>query len=359
MITLDVAGLPKTSVQPLVSPLAELLANLHVLVESGHHPEETHWSERVLALFDDKTNANLQRFAPLWARYRFRGMLPTDVLPETDLDAELQQLDDMPEEVFLKLAAQAIRGTTNREPNGQPSSLGAQWVEDCRRHSFGRGDLAESLVMDPARFRRELVAFLFQCKGLFFGEEWEKAGPVIRNAAQLIRNRLDGHEAVQVIASITPIASTREGSTVVVFDKVQSSYIEAGQRSVLLVPSVRSWPHVIIKADKDLPIIVHFPVQALDMSARADSQEVVRERLRVLVEPARWELCRHLVNEPITTSELALRMGISRAAVSRHLTKMRDCGLVHSTKTGRQVFHRLDARSLFGLGRHTMNALLR
>lgn len=359
MITLDIAGLPKKSVQPLVSPLAELLSNLHVLVESGHHPEETHWSERVLALFDNAANANLMRFAPLWARYRFRGMLPTGVLPAPDLDTELQRLNDMPEEDFLKLAAQAIRGTTNREPNGQPSSLGTQWVEECRRHSFGRGDLAESLVTDPARFRQDLLGFLFHCKGLFFGEEWEKAGPVIQNAAQVIQNRLDSQELTQAIASVTPIASTREHSSAVAFDKVQSSYIEAGQRPVLLVPSVRSWPHVIIKADKDLPIIIHFPVQALDTTARADSQEVVRERLRVLVEPARWELCRHLVNEPITTSELALRMGISRAAVSRHLTKMRDCGLVHSTKTGRQVFHRLDARSLFGLGRHTMNALLR
>jgi hypothetical protein len=52
-----------------------------------------------------------------------------------------------------------------------------------------------------------------------------------------------------------------------------------------------------------------------------------------LTSPARMELCRHLLGEPITTSELAARLGSSEPQVSRALRTLRDAGLCAPPET--------------------------
>ncbi|WP_246555008.1 ArsR/SmtB family transcription factor [Streptomyces paradoxus] len=52
------------------------------------------------------------------------------------------------------------------------------------------------------------------------------------------------------------------------------------------------------------------------------------------------ELCRHLLGEPITTSELAARLGSSEPQVPRALRTLRDAGLVRPTREGKLVRHR-------------------
>ncbi|MFF8788711.1 hypothetical protein [Streptomyces sp. NPDC015125] len=69
------------------------------------------------------------------------------------------------------------------------------------------------------------------------------------------------------------------------------------------------WPQLILKLDEGLPLVVHF--LADDRERRPSvSQSLVRDRLAAISEPARREPCRHPLSEPITTSELAGRMGI-------------------------------------------------
>lgn len=56
--------------------------------------------------------------------------------------------------------------------------------------------------------------------------------------------------------------------------------------------------------------------------------------LKALGEPARLQIIRHLLQGTHTTQALALEMGISEAAVSRHLKLMLQAGLVRKEKNG-------------------------
>jgi hypothetical protein len=86
-----------------------------------------------------------------------------------------------------------------------------------------------------------------------------------------------------------------------------------GDHGCLLVPTLRRWPHLIVKLDPELPPVVHFPAGDWEQH-RQVPQPLVRERLAALAEPARLDPCRHLLGEPITTSELAERDRPDRAA---------------------------------------------
>jgi DNA-binding transcriptional ArsR family regulator len=135
----------------------------------------------------------------------------------------------------------------------------------------------------------------------------------------------------------------------VVYDKLQVGTVLLRDRRCLVIPSVHTGPHLMVKFDSDLPVVVQFPAT---IGPRPDppSLSTVRKRLGVLSDPVRLSLCRHLLGEPITTSELASRTRLTEPQVSRHLARLRDAGLIRSQRDGRMVYHRLASDVIMQLG---------
>jgi DNA-binding transcriptional ArsR family regulator len=359
VIALNVASARREDLAAGTSPLAELMACLHVLAEPSHHPEAHGWTERVMAKVGDSLRSDLYRFSPLWARYRLRLFYPTTDALDRTLESELTSLAQVDDELFLPLTANAIRGMAFTTGGAEEVLESRGWVRDCEQRSFTRGDLAHSLVADPARFRAELIDVLSSCATAFFDEEWRQAHGVLANSAKAIAHRIRDRDPSDVLTSLTPMASSRGSTDTVFFDKLQSASATVDRQGLLLVPSLRGWPHVMVKLDPGLPVIVQFLVQEQSAKGGAQSQADLRNRLQVLSEPARWELCRHLIGEAITTTELAVRTGSTKSAVSRHLRHMRDAGLISSHKDGRQVFHRLPPSVIVHLGQDVLRGLMR
>ncbi|EFL25426.1 hypothetical protein SSOG_05140 [Streptomyces himastatinicus ATCC 53653] len=67
----------------------------------------------------------------------------------------------------------------------------------------------------------------------------------------------------------------------------------------------------------------------------------------------------HRAGEPITTSELATRLGSSEPQVSRTLRTLRDAGLVRSTRDGKLVRHRLATDVVQRLGQDVLATVSR
>jgi DNA-binding transcriptional ArsR family regulator len=133
----------------------------------------------------------------------------------------------------------------------------------------------------------------------------------------------------------------------------------------VLVPSLFTQPHLLVKHDRaytdditDLPVVVQFPVMDMELST-GFTLEHLRQRLLVLTDPARLSLCRHLVNEECTTSELARRTGMPAPQVSRHLARLRDVGLLLSERDGRYIRHRLLLARIYRLGPELVNSIVR
>ena len=341
-----------------VSPLAELMACLHVLAEPDHHPEARGWLQRTGAALPDPLRSDLHRFVPLWARYRSRLFFPTDERLNRTLTEELVSLAALPDDQFLPLAADAIRGRVTGLDDAAAVAAGGVWVRECENRSFARGDLAHALVRNPDAFRRDLLDLLGRCATAFFTSDWERARPVLDAASRAVSHKLSTEPVLDVIAGLTDAASTRGSADTVYIDKLQQAECIVEETGLLLIPSIRARPHLIVKADPTVPKIVHYPTRAAGETSRP-TQDDMRRRLLVLSEPIRWELCRHLINESITTTELATRTGASKSAVSRHLRALRETQLVESQKEGRQVFHRLNAAVILSLGADSLEAIIR
>jgi DNA-binding transcriptional ArsR family regulator len=358
VVTLEVDGTRPSDVVAGASPIAELLACLHAHAEPEHHPESRAWLAAVRERLPDDLLARLNQHAPLWARYRCRLLFPLHASLDRDLSAELDTLLHLDLDVFVQLAAVAIRGIPfpgDDQLDGDDQRRA--FIKMCERRSFSRGDLARFLVDDPAAFRADLVDTLQNCATVFFDSEWSRIGPHLTDVAARVRDQLHTDDLPTVLAALSPTATIRAPGRVS-YDKLQTASGRIGDRGCLVVPTLHGWPHLILKThDTEMPIVVHFI--AGDFNRPQVSQALVRERLAAIAEPARLELCRHLLGEPITTSELAQRMELAEPQVSRHLRRLRDVGLVTSQREGRLVYHRLHARLLLNLGMDVLSTIMR
>lgn len=341
-ITVDLRAASSADVTVVLSPLAELMASLHVLTEIDHHPEAVRFLHAVEGLLDSDDRAQIQRFSPLWTRLRCRLLFPVAVDAAPSLQEELDRLAGLPMETFLRLAAQGALGISD-DPDasalGEPGRAAA-FLQHCRRRSQHRLELAKSLLEDPEAFRRSLIAFLARCDEAFFSEHWKSVLPALLRSATAVRKELERASLSEALQSLSPTASVLDDGERVRFDKLQVGSFSVREQRLLVVPSVRAWPHLTIKHDPGLPPVILYNVQANENPDPLSVRQLA-SRLAALTSPLRLEVCRHLLGEPITTSELAVRLGMSEPQVSRTLRQLRESGLVISERDGRFLRHRL------------------
>lgn len=104
-----------------------------------------------------------------------------------------------------------------------------------------------------------------------------------------------------MLTAVSPAVTATRRPADISFDKLQSARGTIKSHGCFLVPTPHGWPHLILKVDQGFPVVVHFLAGDWDQRPPV-SQSLARDRPAVLSEPARLELCRHLIGEPITTS---------------------------------------------------------
>lgn len=87
------------------------------------------------------------------------------------------------------------------------------------------------------------------------------------------------------------------------------------------------------------------------MSAPAATAESPVARCAALSDETRWEILRRLGSAPLSASELAEELPVSRQAIARHLGVLLDAGLVEQAREGRQVRYRALGQQLTRLAR--------
>lgn len=374
-IVLDLGELGPADVAVGPSALSELMASLHVLAEPEHHPEAAVWAARAAAAGPELRD-ELSVFAPLWARYRCRLFFPRALPLAAGLDEELAEIAALPAEDFLELMAPGVLGTNAQPvPPARELRAGTAVAEDyerrCLRRSYARGELARQLVAAPLELRDRLLAVLRAADTAFFAEDWRILRPPLEDHAREVRRRLATlpqpsaggtpislRSPADVLTELLPTAARVGPGERIRLDKLQIDEVKVAPRPLILVPSARVWPHLTVKNEHPSCVVVQYAARGTTTAEQLTLRDL-HNRLMALTSPARMELCRHLLGEPITTSELAARLGSSEPQVSRALRTLRDAGLVRSTRDGKLVRHRLATDVIQRLGHDVLATVAR
>jgi DNA-binding transcriptional ArsR family regulator len=346
--TLIFENAPPDAAQVGLSPLTELVAHLHALAQREHHPQAA--AEPGLTR-DPELSEEFHRWSPLWATYRARYLFPFRPLLGRCLADELADIADLPLPRFAEYAGYAVRGGHSglrldrilTDPEQQ-----RHLRSTVRQRSTARTELADQLLGSPAAFRDRLLEFLARYNATHFDAEWQALQPRLQAEAHRLRIRIRDKGAAAALAELNPTAAHLERPERVVVDTMHFGIVHL-QQPYQVIPSYYGWPHYLVKHEAGWPVVIQYALPP-GSRPREVTLALVRSRLQVLVDPARIRLCRMIVNDGLTTLELARRSGMAAPQVSRHLRKLREAELVLAERNGRLVYYHLNLDAVRMLG---------
>ncbi|MFP8945255.1 DUF5937 family protein [Streptomyces fenghuangensis] len=367
-VVIDITGLPDEHFVFSPSPLAELSAALHALSEPSHHPGLHGWTTTTLAGLEPDLAGRLSEADILWRSTRSDILLPNRPRPGATLAEELDHVDAMDDERYVRAALEINCSADYSE--GGPSPL---VDEEARRRALERAaargpgqlDFVRHLLADPPAVRAWIRRLLEDCDRAFFADTWQRVRGQLAADARHKTDLLRHKGLVEALAAASPAIAVEEdgGGRRLVVDKLAQSRTTAVDPAVgpgvTLVPTAFGWPHLVVLHAPGWRPVIEYPVASRELRAGPDSVEVMERRLEALAHPVRVRLCRSLARAPYTTGELASGLGITAPEVSRHLKVLRNAGLLTTRRHGRYVQHRLDVTVVARLGSDFLEAVLR
>lgn len=292
-VTMRFGKLPVENVAFAYSPGQEVLHSLHVLADSRSHPLHIPWVVRVRKQLSPLLKAEFEHFEEL-----FGNRLPVlwDVRESRSLRTFEQDLVEL---------------------------------RDCGRdHEY---------PFDLQRFCRFLEGFWNAC----LAEQWEEieamfAADIERRGRLLLRRGLAG--ALQEIAPDARVDAAT--ATCVISRSFTEELVLTETDHLTLTPTYFAWPHMFIHPHRPHPMMA-YPVLDHQLEGRAPvPPDRLLKLLRAAGDMSRLQILQLVGARPRTTGELAGLIGISEAAVSKHLKQLQEAGLVAAERQSYYVFYR-------------------
>ena len=338
------------------SPAYEAVASIHVLLDPKHHPLQLPWVRRCRSL-----SPELKREIQTWA-FVFRGYTPGFLDPgaqgpDLDFHDELDAARRTATDVVRDELAISIRSLAPTD-----DELSIRRPEEHERAVARARELAreegEVLALeDPAAALARILAMLERYWDEAFAKEWQRVEPEIAAEVERSGRELATGGIERWSRAMAPNMRWDEDSSSLVFDcspahQRHDHHVDVAERGELtLVPSVYTWPHVRVACCGPWPAIVVYPtagVRALTQPELPDGELLTT--LRALAEDSRLRIARMLSRAPLSTQEIAQRLSLSDAAVSRHLRTLADAGIVESRRDGYYVLYSLKGERVGAVG---------
>ncbi|GAB3658211.1 DUF5937 family protein [Actinocorallia lasiicapitis] len=306
-----------------VSPLWEVVTSFRALHAGSLNPAYRRWADQV---------------APrLLAGGLHRGLLAA-LIPRGTHVADL--LTPLPATPFPSLEEElaAVAATPPAEVRRQIDEL-ARWE--------GPDPALHALHDDPAAVLPQVVTELRAYWELVLAPYWARIRQVLEADLFQRARQAAEHGAAAVLNDLHEGVTWDDDTLLLVKRQCGLARIDTGP-GLVLVPSVFAWPRVLTWS-----VPPHSPQLCYPARGAGNLWEKPKsapdEALSAVLGRSRAVLLSEL-ETPASTTELAGRTGLSAAAVSQHLTALRDAGFVSAHRAGRSVLYARTtvSDSLFG-----------
>ena len=324
------------------SPSMEAVLSLHVLVEPKHHPVQHEWV-RAMRRLPPGLKREIDAFAFAYRAYFPEFFFPPPAGELLGFDDELRRLRGIdPGLVRLEFAVPLSAGVISRDEAG----LERQEVRDRLREraaAEGGEELFRLLMEDPAALMQRFLALLEGYWEEAFSREWERIEPQLAASVTEAGRQIGQQGVYGLLRGLWPEVRCEAGNGRFWLERPHEHQVDIGpQDALVLAPSAYVWPHVRVNCDSPWPLGLVFPVSSIAAEARPriPPAQLVAV-LRALGEDTRLRALRLIAERPRSTQELAPLVGVTEAALSKHLRVLADAGLLERRREGYYVLYRL------------------
>ncbi|MCX4660021.1 ArsR/SmtB family transcription factor [Streptomyces uncialis] len=200
-----------------------------------------------------------------------------------------------------------------------------------------RTPLARELLADPARAVQRLADLLEQAWHTLVEPDWPRLRALLEADVAYHSRRLADIGLGALLGELDRRLSWSDRTLTLEYHSEHVRRLDG--RGLVLMPSVFSWPDVISGYDPPWQPTLVYPVRGLaGLWAGGPAPDAVRGALVRLLGRGRAAVLTAL-DEPASTTALALRLDLAPSSVSAHLTALRDTGLLTSRRYGHQVLY--------------------
>jgi DNA-binding transcriptional ArsR family regulator len=344
--------LPPTAVERLAfaySPVLEAVLSLHVLVEPKHHPLQHQWARQMRSL-----SPTLKREIAAFS-FAYRSYFPAFLFPAATgtfatFESELTHLRTLaPQVLSFEFTETFSCGMLARDLARLEDPLACELIlKNAATLEPKSLSLVKLALEEPFTLFNRFVDLLSAYWEAAFQVEWQRLEELLASDVAQAGARIAAHGLYAFLQGLWPEIRTDQGSQRFWLERPHEHEVVIGpDDQFVLVPSVYVWPHVRVNCDQPwLPSLV-FPIAALKRAARPSlpPNEMLRV-LRALADDTRLQVLRLIAERPRSTQELAPLVGLSEAALSKHLRLLAEAGVLQAQRTGYYVLYHLEPEQI-------------
>jgi DNA-binding transcriptional ArsR family regulator len=357
------------------SPGSEALRSLHVLTAVKRHPLHISWVLEMRTRLDAQLKNGLDAFRFWFAE---RPLILPGIWPPGEVNTwldDLELLRKAPVEEFAEPmvhAALAHRGRARRMPlavfrgDGEAQRRALEQVESAHAES---AHVLRELIADPEGVRERFADFLAAYWDACLAADWP--GLETHLHAEIARRfqALSRLGPATMLADISDHITAADDSSVTIrppgargtADPLDVTLAERDR--VLLVPSHFMWPELAVAVHRDrdpdgetTTVVLAYALAGMARQGRApEPAEDLLGLLRAAGDATRLQILELLARRSRSTRELAGLIGLTEAAVSKHLKVLHKSGWIIPERHSYYVYYRLEPdaqnRVLSGLDR--------
>lgn len=186
-------------------------------------------------------------------------------------------------------------------------------------------------IAESGRMQRRLANGLARFWRVALSDGWPELGSIVDQDISHRAKSVVGHGVGRTLGELHPDIGW--AGDAVTLAKPWDGELDIAGRELVLVPSVLSWPDVIVQVDVPGEVVVYYPARRIgtgrDHKPGAIAQVVGFARAALLAD----------LETPRSTAELAGRTGYTAGTVSYHLSALHRAGLVSKVRDGRYVLY--------------------
>lgn len=324
------------------SPSMEAVLSLHVLVEPKHHPVQHGWV-RAMRRLSPALKREIDAFAFAYRAYFPEFFFPPPAGELLGFDDELRRLREIaPELIRLEFAIPLDEGGDSRDPAALARSEVRNRLRE-RAAAEGSEALGRLLMEDPAALLERFLALLERYWEEAFSQEWERIEPQLAASVTEAGRKIEEQGVYGLLRGLWPQVRCDPEDGRFWLERPHEHEVDIGpQDTLVLAPSAYVWPHVRVNCDPPWPLGLVFPASSIVHEARPRIPPAqLLTVLRALGDDTRLRALRLIAERPRSTQELAPLVGVTEAALSKHLRVLAEAGLLERRRDGYYVLYRL------------------